>query len=102
MVNQLTRLNEIMLSNPDLKLETLSEAEKEIFHDFMRIYSQCPICKMPNHNSYLKKLYLLEENEKYKNVLLRLMSLEDKKEQDFRISFGVPCCNCFKFFFDKE
>ncbi len=102
MVNQLTRLNEIMLSNPDLKLETLSEAEKMIFHDFIRFYSICPICKMPNHNLHLKKLYINEENEKYKKVLIRLMRLEDKKEQDFRIKFGVLCCNCFKYFFDEK
>ena len=102
MVNQLSRLNEVMLSNPDLKLETLSEAEKVIFHDFMRFYSICPKCKMPNHNLHLKKLYVLEENEKYKNELIRFMSLEDKKEQDFRINFGVLCCNCFKYFFDKR
>lgn len=102
MVGQLSRLNEIMLSNPDLKLETLSEAEKEIFHDFMRFYSICPICKMPNHNLHLKKLFMLEENEKKKNVLIRLMSLEDKKEQDFRINFGVLCCKCFKYFFDNK
>ncbi|NVM18776.1 MAG: hypothetical protein HWN80_13760 [Candidatus Lokiarchaeota archaeon] len=102
MVNELSRLKEIMLSNPDLKLEALSEAEKVIFHDFMHFYSICPKCKMPNHNLHLKKLYILEENEEYRNVLIRLMSLEDKKAQDFRINFGVLCCNCFKYFFDKK
>ena len=57
---------------------------------------------MPNHNLHLKELYINEENEKYKKVLIRLMSLEDKKEQDFRIKFGVLCCNCFKYFFDEK
>ncbi len=102
MVGQLSRLNEIMLSNPDLKLETLSEAEKVIFHDFIRFYSICPKCKMPNHIMHLKKLYIHEENEKYKNELIRLMSLEEKKKQDFRINFGVLCCKCFQYFFDNK
>ncbi len=102
MVGQLSRLNEVILSNPDLKLETLSETEKVIFHNFMLFYSKCPICKMSNHILHLKKLYILEENEKYKNILISLMSLEDKKEQDFRINYGVLCCNCFKYFFDKK
>ena len=102
MINQLSRLNEIMLNNPDLKLEALSEAEKANFHDFMRFYEICPICKMPNHNLHLKKLYALEENEEYKNALVYLMSLKDNKEQKFRINFGIPCCNCFKYIFDKK
>ncbi|MCK4285937.1 MAG: hypothetical protein KAX18_07030, partial [Candidatus Lokiarchaeota archaeon] len=49
MLNELNNLKDIIENNPDLKIEALSDEDKEKFHKFISFYKKCPICGNPNH-----------------------------------------------------
>jgi len=100
MLTELNNLKELIINNPDLKLEALDEEEKQLFFRFVNYYSTCPLCGTANHYSHLKKLYFNEENEEYKQILIDLMSLEKKTLQKLTINIGVLCCTCFKKHFE--
>jgi len=102
MLSELDHLKELINNNPDLKFEALSEEEKETYYQFVKFYSNCPICGTTNHYSHLKKIYFMEENQEFKQKLVKLMNLEKKKLKKFKINIGVPCCTCFKKFFEKK
>ena len=53
MLDELNNLKSIII--PDLKLEALSKADRQIFKNFINFYSSCPICGSPNHYFNLKK-----------------------------------------------
>ena len=103
MLIELERLRRIMngdVIEDDKNFIALSEEEKAIFRQFLEYFSTCPICKKSNHKSYLKTFYFSDNLDKkiLKKRLLKL--IEESKEYDDvyynKISFGIPCCNCFK------
>lgn len=98
MLAELNRLKEVIINNPDAKLQALSESERQVFFDFIRKFSICPICGNQNHYLYLKKLYFNEDKRVMKDALLNLMI---HKYYKIKINFGVPCCNCFKKYFEE-
>ena len=102
MLIELNNLKDLILDNPDLKFKSLSEEEKDFFYDFINFYSVCPICMNLNHYYNLKKLFFNENKKKLKEDLIRFMKLKSKKFQNVNISFGIPCCNCFKHYFKKD
>jgi len=96
MLNELNNLREILANNPDLKVESLSNEEKEEFYNFLNYYKICPICGNQNHYFNLKKLFFDESKQELKEELIRLMKLRDKRLSRFNLNLGVPCCNCYK------
>jgi hypothetical protein len=99
MLSELDHLKEVIISNPDKKIAGLSDSEKEIFMEFIRTFSVCPICGNQNHYFHLKKLYFSDDKRKIKESLLHLMML---KRYKIKFNYGVPCCNCFKKYFEDK
>jgi small GTP-binding protein len=86
--------------------EYITEEEKYLFHKFLKFFSICPVCNNENHENYLRAFFLEEDPNKaaLKQRLLSLMS-ESRSFDDLysnKISVGIPCCNCFKLFFQEE
>ena len=102
MLVELNNLKDLILDNPDSKFKSLSENEKDFFYDFINYYSVCPICMNLNHYYNLKKLFFSDNKKILKEELIRFMKLRSKKLQKFNISIGIPCCNCFKRYFEEE
>jgi len=105
MLSELNNLREIIANHPDLKLKNLTELEKKDYMDFMKFYSVCPICGETLHWANLKKLYFDDDNQNVKAKLIKFMKLKkNKKIKKFglkNLDFGVPCCKCFKLFFEN-
>jgi len=109
MLAELERLREIMRG--DYKLEDdedykkLSDEEREIFHDFLEFYGNCPICKVKNHDDSLKKFYfsMVPENIRLRDQLLNIMEgfNPDNKYAVNKVKLGIPCCNCYKLLFEE-
>ena len=96
MLNELNNLRNLIDNNPDLKLKALSKKEKEFFSSFIKFYQICPICYQYNHYRNLKKLYFDEDKRELKEKLIKFMNLRSKKLKKINLSFGIPCCNCYK------
>ncbi|MFX1478531.1 MAG: hypothetical protein ACFFCI_10425 [Promethearchaeota archaeon] len=94
MLDELNNLKNIIA--PDLKLEALSEADKEIFRNFIKFYSVCPVCGSPNHYFNLKRIYFDDNKQNLVKELIRLMNTANRKFRNYNLNFGVLCCNCFK------
>ncbi len=103
MLNELDNLRDIIANHPDLKLKNLSEEERKDYSEFMKFYSTCPICFEHLHWSNLKKFFFDENNDKIKEKLFKFMNLKkNKKIKRLKLDFGIPCCKCFKQFFENE
>jgi len=106
MLEELERLRRIMRGDhieDDENYLSLSQEEKQLFHNFLDYFARCPVCKGRNHNSYLKTFYFDKSIKKrdFKERLLKLMD-ESKGFNDIyynKILFGIPCCDCFKKYF---
>ena len=101
MLTELENLKELLLNCPDIKFEALTEEQKELFEEFIKNYSKCPVCQGFNHYYNLRNLFFSENKE----FLLELLRLKQGKSNKFRkldINFGIPCCNCFKKYFQQE
>ena len=76
----------------------------EDFEDFIRFFSDCPLCGRSLHSSYLKRFFYSRKHEtrKLKKRLLELID-ESKDYEDIyynEIRLGIPCCKCFKDIFE--
>ena len=96
MLNELNNLKNIIENNPDLKIEALSEAERDIFYKFMKFYRICPICGNHNHYFNLKQLFFNENKKILLKDLIEFMDVKNKKFRNYNLNFGIPCCNCYK------
>jgi hypothetical protein len=102
MLIELDNLRDIIANHPDLKLKDLSEEEKRKYVDFMKFYSTCPICLEINHYANLKKFYFDEGTQAIKEKLMKFMHLEkSRKIKRLNLNFGIPCCKCFKQYFEN-
>jgi len=101
MLNELNNLRDIIKNNPDLKLKSLTKVEKQIFHNFIKFYSKCPICGNLNHFFNLKRAYFNEEKKLLIEELIRLMTLNNSKLNKFNLLLGVPCCVCYQNFYEE-
>lgn len=102
MLIELNKLKELILSNPNFKLKNLSEAEKQRFFEFVNHYAICPICGNKNHYNVLKELYFDDTKQFLKEQLILFMNLKNQNVKKLNLSFGIPCCNCFKLHFKKK
>ena len=101
MLAELNNLKEIIANNPDRKLNSLQEAEKQLFYDFVRFYSVCPICGSFNHYYHLKRFYFDDSKNILRNHLIKLMENdESKKHNKYNLQIGIPCCKCYKINFE--
>ena len=96
MLEGLNHIRESIINNPDLKLEALNKEEKKLYFNFIEYYLICPICKKTNHHSNLKKFYFNEKMDNIREILVRIMNYNDSKLSNLNLSFGIPCCNCYK------
>jgi len=112
MLEELDLLKQIIGNHPDFKFESLSEDEKKFFQEFVVFYEEkkffqefvvfyavCPICKQKNHSHNIKKLFF-NENKRLIDDLIRIMTYNNKKLKKLNLNFGIPCCNCFKKYFE--
>ncbi|MFW9936126.1 MAG: hypothetical protein ACFFD5_00605 [Candidatus Thorarchaeota archaeon] len=99
MLHELDHLKEIILNNPDRKYAQLSNKEKRKFQKFIRNYSSCPICGNFNHYSNLRKIFLEDQNQEIIESLMKFIKI--KKVKNVKISFGIPCCECYKKLFNE-
>jgi hypothetical protein len=96
MLTELNNLKDLLLNNPDAKINELSEEERREFDKFLHKFSKCPICGSSNHLYNLKKFYFDEDAENVKEFLLEIMATKDHKVGNFHFQTGIPCCKCFK------
>lgn len=96
MLFELSNLKEIIINNPDIKYESLTKREKEIFKEFIDFYSRCPICKGFNHFYNLREFYFDDLKHEVRESLIDFMNSEEK----LNVDIGIPCCNCFKNHFE--
>ncbi|MHA2006639.1 MAG: hypothetical protein ACXABO_09130 [Promethearchaeota archaeon] len=96
MLNELNNLKNIIENNPDLKIEALSEAERENFYKFLNFYRICPICGNLNHYFNLKQLFFNEHKKLLIKNLIEFMDVKNKKFRNYNLNFGIPCCNCHR------
>ena len=101
MLNELNNLRNIIKNNPDLKLEALSKAEKQIFQNFIKFYSKCPICGNLNHFFNLKRVFFDDDKKLLIKELIRLMILQRSGTSTKDFQLGIPCCNCYKNFYEE-
>lgn len=101
MLNELNNLRNIIKNNPDLKLKALTKAEKQTFQNFIKFYSKCPICGNLNHFFNLKRVFFDDDKKLLIKELIRLMTLNNRKIDKFKLQLGVPCCNCYKNFYEE-
>ena len=101
MLDELNNLRNIIKNNPDLKLKALTKAEKQTFQNFIKFYSKCPICGNLNHFFNLKRVFFDDDKKLLIKELIRLMTLNNRKIQKYKLQLGVPCCNCYKNFYDE-
>lgn len=101
MLAELNNLKDLLLNNPDAKANELSEEEKRKLDRFLRKFSTCPICGTSNHLYNLKKFYFDEEVEDIKEFLFDIMESNNNKVGNFHFQTGIPCCKCFKKYFES-
>lgn len=97
MLSELDSLKEILLESESPDLNALTDEERELFQRFINSYSTCPICGGFNHYRNLRDLFF-GENEDLLQELLRLLTLE---EEFSNVTFGIPCCNCYKKYLEE-
>ncbi len=101
MLNELNNLRDLIRNNPDLKIEKLSKEERDIFYNFIKWARICPLCGNQNHFFNLKRLFFDEDKKLIVKELIRLMTLNNRKLKKFNLQLGVPCCNCYKNFYEE-
>jgi len=47
-------------------------------------------------------MYFNDENIELRDILIDFMYSEIKKLQSLNINIGIPCCTCFKKYFEKN
>jgi superfamily I DNA/RNA helicase len=99
MLTELNNLKDLLLNNPDAKINELSEEEKRDLNRFLRKFSTCPICGTSNHLYNLKKFYFDDEVEDIKEFLFDIMESNNNQVGNFHFQTGIPCCKCFKKYF---
>jgi len=101
MLNELNNLRDLIRNNPDLKIEKLSKEERDTFYNFIKWARICPLCGNQNHFFNLKRLFFDEDKKLIVKDLIRLMTLNNSKLTKFNLELGVPCCACYKIFFEE-
>jgi len=76
----------------------------ENFEEFIRFFSDCPLCGRALHSSYLKRFFYSRNRKtiSLKNRLLELIKESKDYEELYynEIKLGIPCCKCFKAVFE--
>jgi len=103
MLEELNRLKELILKNPDKKLNNLNDKERKIFNKFIKRFAYCPVCGNYNHYYNLKTLYFDEDLKDYKEFLVEHMrrDISSRKLKKYNIHIGVLCCSCYKKLYEK-
>ncbi|MBD3196057.1 MAG: hypothetical protein GF317_13445 [Candidatus Lokiarchaeota archaeon] len=102
MLNELNNLKDLILNTSNSKIKELSDEEREIFNKFIKFYDRCPVCGNLNHYFNLKKAFFDENFNNMRKLLINLMNFESPKLTKFQINMGIPCCRCYKSFFNEE
>ena len=89
----------------NFSLFTPKDFDSEEFKEFVEYFSVCPICKKENHYESLKSIYISNEPEM---ILLReqiYKAIDASRDSISNIRsnlrIGIPCCNCYKNFFNN-
>ncbi len=95
MINELDNLKNILESNPNLKIASLSPTERKKFQKFIKFYSYCPLCGNPNHYFNLQQLYFDRNKRELIKNLINFMRIKKNKFRYHNLHFGIPCCDCY-------
>ncbi len=86
-----------------VKFSILNPYKVESFRNFIKCFSNCPICKKENHLDNLKNFYFSANQNEIRlkeqlTDLINLFSCMDAVRKN-NLSIGIPCCNCYKAYF---
>lgn len=103
-VNQLLENYHYPVEVLDQRYQSLNGKEKRLCDRFIEYFSRCPFCKINNHTNYLLNFYFSKKKKdiKLKNQLIELISEDFNKYYSNKIVLGIPCCNCYRTFFNKK
>ena len=109
MLAELERLRAIMRGDTaeyEKEYKNLADAEKKIVDRFLKFFETCPICTGQNHRRYLLEFYFNPDPDKIilRERLLKLMVESKEFDETYynKVILGIPCCNCFKLFFEES
>lgn len=94
---------------PNLSIDYFHISKKEDDEEFKileKYFDRCPICKKMNHHSTnLRRIYSNKTNPDTMGLRKNLIRLVDnidviKFRYPNEISFGIPCCECYKKLFN--
>ncbi|MBD3254836.1 MAG: hypothetical protein GF383_07070 [Candidatus Lokiarchaeota archaeon] len=92
---------------PSYRVKNLSifvPKEDELFQKFLKFFSICPVCQKKNHFESLKSFYYSRDPilVELKNRLIDFIEESNTlpKKLHSRFKLGIPCCSCFKKFFE--
>ncbi|TXT67388.1 MAG: hypothetical protein BAJALOKI1v1_100001 [Promethearchaeota archaeon] len=92
------------LSDKDRKEYTKFVKEYNMYINFLNRFNKCPVCGNMNHYNYLNRFFYSTdaESKKIKKELFRVLEKSKKlhKKDYHHIKFGIPCCNCFRKYFN--
>ncbi len=77
--------------------------EEKNFKEFVDHFGMCPICKKENHIYNLKSFFYSKDPESLllKSKLIKLYEKDLEYSYSRNISLGIPCCSCYKKYFEK-
>jgi GTPase SAR1 family protein len=82
--------------------------DNQEFKTLEHLFDHCPICKKKNHGTgELRNIFFNKNNPitiKFRESLLRLIDNIDilNIAYPYKMSFGIPCCECYKKIFNKN
>ena len=89
---------------PDYEIKSFSRFPQDDaeFNYFKNLFRFCPVCNRSLHEKDLRVIYFSndEVTTKTKEQLLNLITYNlDFQKHIPKLTFGIPCCNCYKKFF---
>lgn len=69
------------------------------FQNFKTYFNKCPCCNEPLHVSYLRTFFFSQDTKKQQ--LKEKLSQLIENSSRFNFHIGIPCCTCFKKYFDE-
>ena len=97
--------------NPDYIIKDFTISFPRFYKDedfilFCKTFTTCPICNSKLHISNLKSFFYSKDpsTERMKEQLLKLIKGNDQSltTRLKKFSIGIPCCKCYKEFFENK
>ena len=83
------------------KIDLILPEQDDKFKMFAQTFQKCIVCGEKNHMDYLKKFYFSKEHQT-QILKEKIFEILDKKVNYQNLEIGIPCCKCFKKFFNSK